>query len=578
MTHDGAAPDATLLDRLRDALRHRGPDGAGRYLREGVGMIQTRLAIIDLKTGDQPLHGPNGSALVANGEIYNYVELKSDLRNDTFATQSDCEPPLFLYRDHGARFADGLRGMYAIALHDAGAGHLLLSRDPFGIKPLYMADTRAGLAFASEPRALIDAGLVQPKVSAAVRNELLQLQFTTGRETIYQGVDRLLPGETATLVNGRVVARHRREALPEGAPRDWSENKALAALEAALIDSVRVHQRSDVPYGMFLSGGIDSSVLLALMADLNTRPVEAYTVGFTGTAVHDEREHAAALCRAVGARHHAVEFGEDDFWSLLPRVAACMDDPVADNAILPTWKLAREAAKDLKVVLCGEGGDELFAGYGRYRSALRPWWAGGRVIRPRGILDRLDVLREPPTGWRDGIAAAEARAQLPGRSRLQVAQAVDCADWLPNDLLSKVDRCLMAHSLEGRTPFLDPAVANVAFQLGDRQKVAKGMGKYLLRRWLDRKLPAALPFSRKRGFTVPVGEWIAAKSDRLGPLVARQPGVAEIARPDRVEALFRTRGKHEGQAAWTLLFYALWHNTGILRRPYEGDVFAALEG
>jgi asparagine synthase (glutamine-hydrolysing) len=576
MTLTGAAPDAAALDRLRDALRHRGPDGEGRYVRDGVGLVQTRLAIIDLETGDQPLHGPAGTALVANGEIYNYRELRAAMPAVAFATRSDCEPPLYLYRDQGRSYAAALRGMYVIALHDGATGRLLLSRDPFGIKPLYMADTRAGFAFASEPQALVAAGLVEPKVAAAERSELLQLQFTTGRETIYEGITRLLPGETVELTGGRIVERRRDEALPSGGPEGWSEDEALRRIESALVDSVTVHQRSDVPYGMFLSGGVDSSALLALMARLNDRPVEAYTIGFTGMGVHDERDHAAALCREVGAQHHAVEFSEQDFWSLLPRVAACMDDPVADYAVLPTWKLAREAAKDLKVVLCGEGGDELFAGYGRYRSALRPWWQGGRVIRPRGIMDGLDILRDAPTGWRDGIAAAEARATQPGRTRLQVAQAVDCADWLPNDLLAKVDRCLMAHGLEGRTPFLDPAVAGVAFRLGDRQKVHKGMGKYLLRKWLEQTLPAALPFSRKRGFTVPVGEWIAARGASLGPLVARQPGVAEVARPDRVEALFRARGKHEGQAAWTLLFYALWHNANILRRRADGDVEAVL--
>jgi asparagine synthase (glutamine-hydrolysing) len=576
MTLNGAAPDGAVLDRLRDALLHRGPDGDGRHVIGGVGLIQTRLAIIDLATGDQPLHGPAGTSLVANGEIYNYRELRAAMPGVNFATQSDCEPPLYLYRDSGRDFPQALRGMYAIALHDGGSGRLYLSRDPFGIKPLYMADTRSGLAFASEPGALIKAGLVEPKVSAPERSELLQLQFTTGRETIYEGITRLLPGETVEVSNGRVVERRRQEALPPGAPEAWSDAEALRRIEAALVDSVTVHQRSDVPYGMFLSGGIDSSVLLTLMARLNERPVEAYTIGFTGTGVHDEREHAAALCREVGAHHHAVEFGEQDFWTLLPRVAACMDDPVADYAVLPTWKLAREAARDLKVVLCGEGGDELFAGYGRYRAALRPWWRGGRVIRPRGIMDGLDVLREPPTGWRDGISSAEARASEKGRTRLQVAQAVDCADWLPNDLLTKVDRCLMAHALEGRTPFLDPAVAQVAFRLSDRQKVRKGMGKYLLRQWLEQNLPAARPFSKKRGFTVPVGEWIAARGRPLGELVARQPGVAEVARPDRVAALFAAHGKHEGQAAWSLLFYALWHNANILRRPFEGDVFESL--
>lgn len=349
----------------------------------------------------------------------------------------------------------------------------------------------------------------------------------------------------------------------------------MARLDRALRDSVRVHQRSDVPYGMFLSGGIDSSVLLALMAELNERPVVAYTAGFAGQ-VHDERAHARTVARRLGATHIEVEVDADDFWRMLPAIAAAVDDPAADYAIVPTFKLAREAAKDLKVVLTGEGGDELFAGYGRYRSVLRPWWRGGRVMRPRGIFDGLDVLRVDTAGWRDGIVEAETAAAVGNRTRLQVAQAVDGIDWLPNDLLIKLDRCLMAHGLEGRTPFLDPAVAEVAFRLPDRFKIWRGKGKYLLRRWLEARVPEAEPFARKRGFTVPVAEWISAAGHRIGPLVARQPAIAEIARTKEVQALFRSSSKRAGLAAWTLLFYALWHRCHIDGRTPAGDTFDML--
>jgi asparagine synthase (glutamine-hydrolysing) len=255
-----------------------------------------------------------------------------------------------------------------------------------------------------------------------------------------------------------------------------------------------------------------------------------------------------------------------------------MDDPAADFAIIPTWFLARRARQDVKVVLSGEGGDEIFAGYGRYRSAMRPWWLGGRVMRARGTFDRLDVLRVRPAAWRDGLAAAEARAATGGRSRLAAAQATDIADWLPNDLLLKLDRCLMAHAVEGRTPLLDAGVTAAAFRLPDGLKVREGMGKWLLRQWLARNCPAAKPFAKKQGFTVPVGAWIAGVGGCLGPLVAAQPGVAEIAEPGRVTALFRNAGagRHEGFAAWSLLFYALWHRTHVLGLPPAGDVFETL--
>ena len=576
-TTDGSAPDAAVLTAMQTALAHRGPDGDGRHVSSGVGMVQTRLAIIDLETGDQPLREPGGAALIANGEIYNHVELRRDMKDTPFATRSDCEPPLHLYRRDGLDFTAALRGMYAIAIHDPVAGRLVLARDPFGIKPLYYAATGAGFAFASEPQALIAAGLVTPRLRAATAVELLQLQFTTGRDTVFEGINRVLPGETLVVAGGRVVERRRRAALPDGGPEPMGEDEALARIEAALVDSVTVHQRSDVPYAMFLSGGIDSSVVLALMARLNDRPVRAFTVGFPGTGVADERSHARAVARALGAEHVEIDFSESDFWRLLPLVAAAMDDPAADYAVLPTYKLAAEAGRDLKVVLSGEGGDELFGGYGRYRSVMRPWWRGGRTMRGRGALDGLGILRAPAPGWRDGIAASESVEARNGRSRLQVAQAVDCADWLPNDLLTKLDRCLMAHGVEGRTPFVDPAVAAAAFRLPDRLKVHGGLGKWLLRKWLAGNAPAALPFSRKRGFTVPVGEWIASRGESLGPLVAAQPGVAALCDPDGVRRAFAAAGrKRAGFAAWNLLFFALWHNRHVLGREPAADVFESL--
>jgi len=570
-------PPADLLDRLADALGHRGPDGRGRYVKNGVGLVQTRLAIIDLATGDQPLFEPGGAALVANGEIYNNIELRRDLAGAVFTTQSDCEPPLHLYRRYGLNFADHLRGMYAIALHDPGTGRLVLSRDPFGIKPLYYAETADGFFFASEPQALLAAGVLSAEIHDTGRDEVLQLQFSTGPATPLEGIRRVLPGETLVVLEGRVVERRRRAALPCGAPVvQSSESRALDGIDQVLAESVDVHCRSDVPYGLFLSGGIDSALVLSYMAARQSSPVPCYTVGFTGQGAHDERDGATLIARACKAEHRIVEFSERDFWTLLPAIAATMDDPAADYACLPTFKLASLAAQDVKVVLTGEGGDELFGGYGRYRSIMRPWWLGGRMLRGRGILERAGVLRRDLPSWRDGIQAAEVTEAQPGRTRLQIAQAVDCADWLPNDLLTKLDRCLMAHGLEGRTPFLDPEVAAFAFALPDRLKVQRGRGKHLLRRLLARRLPDADALGRKKGFTVPVADWIAREGARLGPLMAAQPALQPFCHPRRLEQLYSKGGKHAGHAAWTLLFYVLWHRHHILRKPMPEDVFAAL--
>lgn len=576
MMRDGKSPNAAVLETFARALGHRGPDGEGKYLAGSVAMVQTRLAVIDLKTGDQPIYEAGGGALIANAEIYNYLELRAALGDVPQSTQSDCEPPLHLYRRDGLAFTESLRGMYAIAIHDPAKAQLVLARDPFGIKPLYYVETEDQFAFASEPQALLAAGIVPAELAEERRNELLQLQFTCARGTIFKGINRVLPGETLVVRGGRIVERKRRAALPSGGPKACGVDEGLAQLDAALEDSVTLHQRSDVPYGLFLSGGIDSATMLALMARLNEHPVKAYTAGFSGTAVADERAHARMLAKTVGAEFHDVNFTASDFWDLLPEIAGAMDDPAADYAILPTWKLAREAARDLKVVISGEGGDELLGGYGRYRSALRPWWQGGRMMRARGIVEGLGLLREDDASWRDSIAASEVTGSEPQRSRLQIAQAVDITDWLPNDLLTKLDRCLMAHGMEGRTPFLDTAVANAVFRLPDNLKVHKQRGKWILRRWLDRALPAARAFERKRGFTVPVGEWIFERGAELGPLVAANPAVAEACHADRVIALYKSNKKRARLAGWVLLFYALWHQHHIEQRHATGSVFDVL--
>jgi asparagine synthase (glutamine-hydrolysing) len=576
MTVDGTSPSDKVLDAFSRCLAHRGPDGQGRFREKNVALVQTRLAIIDLETGEQPIHGPDGNVISANGEIYNFVELRAALPDIAMKTASDCEPPLHLYARKGLAFVDDLRGMFAISIYDAERGRLILSRDPFGIKPLYYAETPRGFAFASEPQALIGAGLVKPVVRETARDAFLQLQFSTGRNTIFQDIKRVLPGETLIIERGLIVDHKMNLALEEGKTLSIGESAAMKQMEKALVDSVKVHQRADVPYGLFLSGGVDSSALLSLMAQLNDNPIKAFTAGFSGTSVHDERDHARMLAKAVGADHTEVEFDESDFINLLPDVVNAIDDPIADYAVLPTFKLAKEAKKDVKVVLSGEGADELLGGYGRYRAYCRPWPLR-KKIRASGTFDGLGVFKKDVCkDWYKGIENAEKFVKKLNWSRLQRAQGIDCIDWLPHDLLIKLDRCLMANGIEGRTPFLDSEVAKAVFYLPDDLKMQNKQGKYLLRHWLNKRLPQAKPFSKKRGFTVPVGHWIASHGAKLGPLVAYQPGVEAFCDKNAVIRLFTTEGKEEGFAAWTLLFYALWHQRHILQFKCSGDVYDAL--
>jgi len=531
--------EETTAEPMIRALTHRGPDGVRLEQAAGAALAHARLSIIDLEGGWQPLHAAGGT-VIGNGEIYNFVELAAEHGlADVLATGSDFEPLLHLYAREGDAAFRRLRGMYALCLIGPD-GRSWLVRDPFGIKPLYIMEHKGGLAFASEPRAFFAAGMMQKVLDDGSARELLDLNYVLDPRTPFQGLRRLAPGEVVEVRNGRIVSQHRRAALPRGGASPGDDEAALLKkLDAVLEDSVRVHQRSDVPYGLFLSGGIDSAAIATLMARLNERPVTAFTCGFDAPGAKDERAAAEKVARALNLDWRETSFGEADFWRVLPQVAWALDDPTADYAILPTYKLAEAAKGTLTVVLTGEGGDELFGGYGRYRRALRPALLGGRPAEPRGA--RPEVL----AAWR------EAARPPKGLTRLQEAQWADVTTWLPADLLLKLDRCLMAHGLEGRTPFLDPEVAAFAWPLADRFKVRGGYGKWLLRRWLERACPAAEPWAKKQGFTVPVEAWIAPRAADL----ARNLGKVEAVRrlvPDAAQRMGAEGGR------WPLLFFAVW--------------------
>ena len=552
------------VDPMIRALRHRGPDGLRTEQLPGATLAHARLSIIDLEGGWQPLHAAGGS-VVGNGEIYNYVELAHDHDlTDQLATGSDFEPLLHLYAREGERAFQRLRGMYALCLIGPD-GKAWLARDPFGIKPLYIMEHDAGLAFASEPHAFFAAGLMQRVLDDCAAREL----------TPYQGLRRVAPGEVLEVRDGRIVSSHRRSPFPplmgrdsspkasrvEGSrsipapgrdlptlpasravpPHEGEGKDLLTRLDAVLEDSVRVHQRADVPYGLFLSGGIDSAAIATIMARLNTRPVTAFTCGFDAPGAKDERAQAEKVARALNLDWRETSFGEADFWRILPEVAWSLDDPTADYAILPTYKLAEAAKGTLTVVLTGEGGDELFGGYGRYRRALRPAWLGGRPAEPRGTSPQMLAA------WRDAARAPR------GATPLQAAQWADIATWLPNDLLLKLDRCLMAHGLEGRTPFLDPEVAAFAWALPDRLKVSGGYGKWILRKWLERTCPAAEPWAKKQGFTVPVDTWIAPRAADIAGNLGKVAAVSRLL-GDEAAARMQT----PGAGRWPLLFFAVW--------------------
>ncbi|WP_374656898.1 asparagine synthase (glutamine-hydrolyzing) [Phenylobacterium sp.] len=543
------------------ALEHRGPDGVFVEETPGRSLAHARLSIIDLEGGWQPLHGA-GSTVIGNGEIYNYVELAEEFDlKDQLATGSDFEPLLHIYAQEGPAAFQRLRGMYAFCLV-GGDGRTWLARDPFGIKPLYLLEHEGSVAFASEPRAFLAAGLIGAELSEDRARELLAFNYTLTEETIFQGLRRLAPGEIVEIVDGKVIPRETRPSVPATPPsRRGGEDDLIRRLDAVLQDSVKVHQRSDVPYGLFLSGGIDSATIATLMARLNERPVTAFTCGFDAPGARDERAAAERVARALDLDWRETTFDEADFWRIAPQVAWAMDDPTADYATLPTYKLAEAAKGTLTVVLTGEGGDELFGGYGRYRRALRPAWLGGRPAEPRTD-DRAVVER-----WR-------AMAKAPrGLTPLQQSQWADIATWLPNDLLLKLDRCLMAHGLEGRTPFLDPQVAAFAFLLPDRMKVRGRFGKWLLRRWLERACPAAEPWARKQGFTVPVAAWIAPRAETIAARIGQARAVRQVLGAEAAGPAFLS----DPARRWPMLFLAMWSHIH-LEGAAPADALAAVAG
>jgi asparagine synthase (glutamine-hydrolysing) len=540
-----------------ERIAHRGPNGIRVESGPGWCVAHARLSIIDLEGGWQPLHAA-GSTIIGNGEIYNYLELTEEFGlADKLATGSDFEPLLHLYALEGERAFERLRGMYAFCLI-GGDGRTWLVRDGFGIKPLYYKQQGNGLAFASEAGAFA-AG---PDQFVAERGaEVLALGYSLEPEvhtdqdaTVFRGVYRLEPG--GRVLNGVLLEDIGSLGMPwltDRRPAQGDEEDLLNQLDRLLEDSVKVHQRSDVPYGLFLSGGIDSTAIATMMARLNARPVTAFTCGFDVPEARDERGAAEHVANALNLDWRETTFGEDDFWRITPQVARFLDDPTTDYACLPTYKLAEAARGTLTVVLSGEGGDELFAGYGRYRRALRPRWLGGREAEPQIDAPFLkDRGSRPISAWRDATKWI-GDDKLTG---LQGSQANDIVTWLPNDLLLKLDRMLMAHGLEGRTPFLDKEVAAFAFNLPDRMKVRGKYGKYILRKWLERHCPAAEPWAKKKGFTVPVASWIAPRAGDLGPRIAAVRGVAEVCDVEAVRAVFTD--EKQAHNRWPLLFFALW--------------------
>lgn len=569
------APRDGLLRRLADGLAHRGPDAEGVHRHKGVALIHRCLNILDREGNGHPIAAPDGkSHIIANGEIYNYRALQNKIRNRgiTLRTDIDSEVPLHLWHEHGTDFVKHLEGMYALAIYDEVSEELVLARDPVGIKPLYISETGAGVAFASEAGALVRAGWLAADANPQAWPSFFNKQYVGGQHTLFKGVDRVMPGEVIRIRHGKVIERRIYPLQLDAAVR-LTEEEALAAFDTLFNRTLETHLQTSVPYGAFLSGGIDSSCVVSKMAEL-APPVRTYTLGITHATMADERVNAYRLANTLKTDHHVVDFSQDDFWALIPHMCEAMDDLVADPNTLPTLKLAAYAKEQVKMIVTGEGGDEGFAGYSRYRRNGLMDMLRGHRFRGRGDTAGFQHIFKHAeiANWRESLK--QDRFDDSGFTQLQSYQARDISDWLPDDLLLKVDRCLMTHGIEGRMPLLDRKLLNFAFSLPDDLKVRRRQGKYLLRKWLDTRHPEQNPWQPKQSFTLPITAWLEQKRELLLPYLHKHAGIEQvIIRKDLRQWLENPLDKRGAKLLFTILSYAVWHDLYIQENPLPAALF-----
>jgi asparagine synthase (glutamine-hydrolysing) len=553
-------PDAACIERAIVALRHRGPDGSGMHVTPNVALGHTRLSIIDLAGGIQPMANEDRSVwTIYNGEIWNFADLRAELvaMGHTFVTRCDTEVLVHGYEEWGDDLVPRLNGMFAFAIWDERHKRVLLARDRIGKKPLYFAQTRNGLAFGSDARSLLLASGASPSLNEDALAEFLFQLYVCAPRTLFKGVERLPAGHLLTYESGSATMRAY-WSLPRDAKPDVVEPREL---RAALLDSVRLRLMSDVPLGVFLSGGVDSAAVLGLMREAGADSVASFTIGFDD-AVFDERPQARVTSERFGSDHHEVVVGADHFVDALPRLAWYRDEPIAEPAEIPLLLLSEFAGRQVKVVLSGEGGDELFGGYPKYRAerllglptavprlALRI--AGEVAVRRRShrqlqrALETLEI-RDPLLRWAswfrafsaddlERVLAPRLRASVeperlisPLAARLAPFEHLDAPrrmlvgdlqSYLPDNMLLRGDRVLMAGSIEGRMPLLDYRVIERVVRAPVSQRAAWLRSKKVLRQAVADLIPDDVQRAPKRGFPVPVARFLlegrAQLADRL---------------------------------------------------------------
>ena len=620
---DGAtAPDPAALAAMNETLVHRGPDSHGGLIEGPCGLAMRRLSIIDLAGGDQPIGNEDERIqVIQNGEIYNYRELMDDLRGrgHTFKTHCDTEVLVHLYEERGPDFVEALRGMFAIAIWDARHGRLVLARDRFGIKPLYYRVADGQLSFASELKALIRQPGFSREIDPAALEAFLAFNSIPAPLTIFAQARKLPAGHTLVAERGEVELHRYGRPTPVPADQVRSEPEAWLAeeLRGRLRDSVRAHLVSDVPVGVLLSGGIDSATLTALAAAESGYRVSTFSIGFEEQSF-DELELARSVAKRYGTDHHELVLRPDAV-DLLPRLVEAFDEPFGDSSALPTYLVSQLASDTVKVVLSGEGGDELFGGYytyvadrlaprvGRAAPFLRPLverlpsssgkvsfdYKAKRFVRGAHLppverhhawkeifsLDAQDELLSSPRVT-DPLDVYRARyTETEGAQELARLQDLDLGIYLVDDLLVKTDRASMAHSLEARVPFLDPVVAELALALETKQKVRGFSKKRLLRLAAASVLPKEVVAARKQGFSIPVAAWLRGDlahfaRDVLSPETVQRQGYLDPVAVTRVLDDHISGKEDLSRQIWGLLNFTLWFDR-YAREPSTAEIRVA---
>ena len=625
---DGQAIDAGALGAMGQLTAHRGPDDEGAHVDGPCAIGMRRLSIIDVAGGRQPLRSTDGKIwLVCNGEIYNFRELRRELeaRGHSFLTDSDCEVIIPLYREFGDDLVARLNGMYGFALWDAERRRLLIGRDRLGIKPVYTWTNGRHFAFASEAKALFAFPGIEPVLDEDAVAGYLQLGYVTAPRTIFRGVRKLAPATVVSIEGGRIDER-RYWKIAGTIDRNRAAEDWAMQVRSRLDESVRMQMVSDVPIGAFLSGGIDSSAVVALMSRHSTGPVKTYSIGFGGSDADDfynELPYAKAIATRFGTDHHEI-LVKPDVVGLLPKLLWHMDEPIADTAFITTYLVSQFARREVTVILSGVGGDEILGGYRRYlgdhyhrRFATLPGWARGLAIRvgqnlpadrhspllnfsryAKGFLAAAELPPEErygaylqvfprdetlelmlhPGAFDDAIVAAFREAD--SDDALNLMLVVDAQTQLPDDLLMLTDKMTMATSLECRVPLLDHELVEMTARIPGDIKLRGGELKHIFKRALCDLLPPEILNRKKRGFGTPMGAWL--KRDLapvlhgvLGPEAVRSRG---LFRPETVQRLIRD---HDGNRVdgtdriLALMNLEIWSRVYLDRRTPE-DVAAEL--